>query len=394
MNIQQTIIGTLLLARNVEKQKNFSEPLLPEFFTDGNEKIIAEIKSENSKNRLSAINLLSFDQQYLMLCISQSTYFTNQNEIFSKLKDEYLAKITKNISESKTFGDAKAKILDAEQKAQRLDYSRAMTIQEVITDSVETSTHDLYNLPKTGFADFDSDFYGFKDSELITIGGYTGAGKSTLLFSLVRNLAIKNQTLIFNLEMDNYTMSARILSALSGLSFIYCLSLGNEKTQKEIGEYFSEKYAYGISQVENFKLKMIDNQFSISEILTSIRKEHKENGLKFVFIDYVQLIKTDSKKGTRYLEIAEITRDLKLLAKELKIVIIILAQLGRGSISKDEPGLEDLKESSSIADDSDSVILLYKGKNDTKWLKLAKNRMFGKFTKAMVEYNPKTQSYE
>jgi replicative DNA helicase len=136
------------------------------------------------------------------------------------------------------------------------------------------------------------------------------------------------------------------------------------------------------------------NQFSISEILTSIRKEHKENGLKFVFIDYVQLIKTDSKKGTRYLEIAEITRDLKLLAKELKIVIIILAQLGRGSISKDEPGLEDLKESSSIADDSDTVILLYKGKNDTKWLKLAKNRMFGKFTKARIEYNPKTQSYE
>jgi replicative DNA helicase len=394
MNIQQTIIGTLLLANTLEKQKNFTEPLLPEFFTDGNEKIIAEIKSENSQNRLSELKLLNFDENYLLLCISQSTYFTNQNEIFNKLKDEYLATITKNISESKTFALAKSKLIDAEQKAQRLDYSRAMTIQEVITDSVETSTHDLYNLPKTGFVEFDKEFQGFKDSELITIGGYTGAGKSTLLFSLVRNLAIKNQTLIFNLEMDNYTMSARILSALSGLSFIYCLSLGNEKTQKEIGEYFSEKYAYGISQVENFKLKMIDNQFSISEILTSIRKEHKENGLKFVFIDYVQLIKTDSKKATRYLEIAEITRDLKLLAKELKIVIIILAQLGRGSISKDEPGLEDLKESSSIADDSDSVILLYKGKNDTKWLKLAKNRMFGKFTKAMIEYNPKTQSYE
>ena len=102
MNIQQTIIGTLLLANTLEKQKNFTQPLLPEFFTDGNEKIIAEIKSENSQNRLSELKLLNFDENYLLLCISQSTYFTNQNEIFNKLKDEYLATITKNISESKT----------------------------------------------------------------------------------------------------------------------------------------------------------------------------------------------------------------------------------------------------------------------------------------------------
>jgi replicative DNA helicase len=187
-------------------------------------------------------------------------------------------------------------------------------------------------------------------------------------------------------------MSARILSSLSGVPFLYCASLGNAKIQENIHKYdLSKKLSFGLSLVEKLNLRMIDNQFNIAQISNSIRKEVKENNLKFVLIDYLQLITTNSIKQ-RHLEIGEITRELKLLAKELKITIIILAQLGRASLTREEPEIQDLRESGSIEMDSDLVFLIYKKQND-RWIKLAKDRMFGKFHKAKLNYDNKTQSY-
>lgn len=393
MNIQQTIIGTLLLARTLEEQKNFSGILLPEFFDDQNKEIIKKIKDENQSSRVADLKLLEFDQDYLLLCVSQSTHFTSQTEMFYHLKQDFLSKTLKNIVELKDFSEAKAKILEAEQKAQILDYTKPQSIQEIVGDSFLSLTQNLHELPKTGFSNFDRSFGGFAEGQLCTIGGYSGIGKSTFLFSLVKNLSQKNKTLIFNLEMDNYTMSARILSSLSGLSFIDCMSLGNPNTQEKIAKYSSDKLATGSQKMEKLNLKMIDNQFDLGQISNSIRKEAKESGLKFVLIDYLQLIKTNSTKP-RHIEIGEITRELKLLAKELKITIIILAQLGRSSLNREEPEIQDLRESGSIEQDSDLVFLIFKDSKNSRWLKLAKDRMFGYFVKEPLNYNNLTQSYE
>jgi replicative DNA helicase len=398
MNIEQTIIGNLLLADTVEKQKTLSSRLLSEFFTGVNQKIIQKIKDENKENRIVDSKFMNLDdlensQEYLLGCIAQSVHYTKEKEMLHHLKEDYLLRTTQNIADLKDFRLAKAKILEAEEKAQILDETTPRTIQEVVESSLTSSTQNLNKLTKTGFSNFDSSFGGFSEGQLCTIGGYSGIGKSTFLFSLVKNLSQNNQTLIFNLEMDNYTMSARILSSLSGLSFIDCMSLGNPETQEKIAKYSSDKYAIGSQKMENLNLKMVDNQFELAQICTTIRKEKTKNNLKFVLVDYLQLIKTNSTKP-RHIEIGEITRELKLLAKELKITIIILAQLGRASLTREEPEIQDLRESGSIEQDSDLVFLIYKNSKNERWLKLAKDRMFGFFVKESLSYNPSTQSYE
>jgi len=391
--IEMSLVGYLLLSDTLEKQKSLTDLLLPEFFTDINQNIVKEIKDANSSGRTKQIGSLNYDRDHLLTCISKTSLFYSANEMLLSLKELYLTREFKNLVNLKDLDIAKAKILDIEEKAQILDCMKPQTIQEVIVNNIEQSTHDLENLPKTGFKDFDEEFMGFMDGQVCTIGGYSGIGKSTFIFSLVKTIARKYETLIFNLEMDNFTMSSRILSSLSGVPFPYCLSLGNPKIQEQIDKYkLRQSLNHGMEELDKLSLSMVDDQFSLSQILNSIRKKANDKKLKFVLIDYLQLISTNSNKQ-RHLEIGQITRELKILAKELKITIILLAQLGRASLGRDEPEIQDLRESGSIEMDSDLVFLIFK-KDKDRWLKLAKDRMFGKFHRAKLNYNSKTQSYE
>lgn len=395
--IQKSIIGRIFLAKNFETQKAIVDQLLVDFFTDKELEIFSKIKDKiKERVLLDPQNTWQKEENYIIDCIAQTSFVSTLESSFLELQKEYKKRELENISQLKSFLEIKLKLKEIEEKADLLNPTQAKTITEIIEQSIIEQANDpidLDSLPKTGFKDFDEFYEGFMPQNLITVGGYSGVGKSTFIFSLIKNLAFQHPTLIFNLEMSNSVMSARILSALSGVPFIYTCNLGNIQTQEKIDNYnFREKLNKGFNKIDSLKVKMSDDEFRLDRILTRIRNEAK-NGLKFVLIDYLQLIVPFDTKLQRHLQIAQITRELKMIAKELKITIIILAQLGRGSLNKDEPELNDLRESGSIEQDSDAVFLIFK-KDQQRKLKLAKDRMFGRFGIADLNYNIKTQSYE
>ena len=221
--IQKIIIGNLLLTRSFENQKSLSDQLLLDFFNGENREVLNLIKIENQKGNYAEIKLLKYDFDFLLDCISKTTPYQAHKETLQELKQEYLEKNLSNLKDLKDLDKIKAKILEIEKKAQILDSTNLKTIQEVLADSIEKTENnliDLGNLPKTGFEFFDKIFGGFMGGQVCTVGGYSGVGKSTFLFSLIRNLGIENQILIINLEMKNEIMTARILSALSGVPLI------------------------------------------------------------------------------------------------------------------------------------------------------------------------------
>jgi len=399
-NLQKTIIGNLILSD--ETQKEFLGILDIEFF-DGDCKSIIEV-FKNAKG--SVVTTANFENQelrtFLVTCMSTISLSQPFGELLALLKDEYIAKEFKKLVNLKDIGEAKARILEIEEKGKILDLTKPKSLSEVLSMGITESINnpfDLETVPKTGFKDFDYDlgksaFGGFLPGQLVTVGAYSGGGKSTFLISLLKNIAFEHETLMFSLEMDNITLSARILASLSGVNFKLCLNLGNDKVQQLIQKlHLGEQLNQGILDSEKMKVKMIDNELDLGSIKATIRKQAKESKLRFVFIDYLQLIRPENSNKMRHLEVAEITRELKLLAKELKITIIQLAQLSRATLTKDEPQLNDLRESGSIEADSDTVLLIYQDKSQNRWVKIAKDRTFGKYHKAKLNYNNETQSY-
>lgn len=396
-DLQQSIIGNLLLYQK-DKQKELADRLLPVFFEGKEREILIKIKTKIKEGLKADILNTGIDKEEGLRLISTSSHIGSIESILSELKTEYELRVIKSLNTSQDKLEAVRRLTEMNANCEILQDLPIKTISEVFNESFqrqEQAQTDYNNLPKTGFVEFDQLFAGFMERDLITIGGFTGAGKSTLLFSLIKNLSFNLPTLIFNLEMSNDVMQARILSSLSGISFDLTMNLGNSTIQDKIDKFrMRDHLTKGLVLQEDLKLKMEDNTFNITSITTKIRNEAKK-GLKIVFIDYVQLIKPEfPNPRARHLEVAEITKTLKLLAKELRITIIILAQLGRGTMHKEEPDLLDLKESNSIAEDSDVVMLLFRDKNNNSKLKLSKARNFGTLGIANLRYNLKTKSYE
>jgi len=379
MSTQKTILAHLILSPKEQQER--TKQLLPEFFTGTEKQMIEAILKINATNQIAQTSHFTKYQDYILDLFRHSSLSWDYDGLLPLLKTEYLEREKQNIANLKSIDDVKTKILEIEEKAQILDCVKPQTISEVMGQALEQQTNnpfDLDTLPKTGFKGFDEKFMGFMKGQLCTIGGYSGIGKSTL---------------VFNLEMDNATMSARILSSISGLPFGLTINLANKTTQQKIEQSgLRDKLNKSISELDRIQLSLIDDKYRLNDIILIIRNQAKQ-GLEFVLIDYLQLIKTDTKNQQRHLEVGEITRELKLLAKELRITIIVLAQLGRASLNKDEPELNDLRESGSIEMDSDLVFLIYKAKNNDRILKLAKDRMFGRYHQATLDYNKETQSY-
>jgi len=405
---QKGILAQVLLAPYFEKQKQMSDKLLPDFFTEEAQTLIAEIKNSNKKGvkyDYSHTNTEGVDMRIFGMLIISQYPLSDKNDftfLLDKLRAEYIERSTSELTKLgiTDINILKQKIDDIEQKASTLDEVQLRTLSEIVMSGLEQTDQnmiDVFNLPKTGFKTVDEMFDGFLEGDLVTFGGYTSTGKSTLMFSLIKNLSKTHDTLFFSLEMTERVVAARILSGISQAPFKVTLSLARDDTQKMIDTYgYREGLNKAVTMMSDFKVRIVDNVFDLDRITSTIGKAKEKYNLKFVVIDYVQLIQTpflDNRKQ-RYEVLGHITKELKTLAKRLRIVIIILAQLGRSSISKEEPDLADIKESNCIVEDSDTVFLLYKDKdNGKRSLKLAKNRQWGVLGTAVPEYDFKTQSY-
>lgn len=225
----------------------------------------------------------------------------------------------------------------------------------------------------TGFDDLDSKLFGFHNSDLVIIAARPSMGKTAFALNLALNackhFVYKNSQEnkedpneaqgsvgFFSLEMSAEQLATRVISMHAEVDASRIRSGNIDTTQYES----IRKSAESLSQMPLF----IDDSgaLTISAIRTRARRLKRKNNLSILFIDYLQLINSSTKKENRVLEISEITQSLKALAKELNIPIIALSQLSRAVETREDkkPMLSDLRESGAIEQDADIVMFIYR----------------------------------
>lgn len=212
---------------------------------------------------------------------------------------------------------------------------------------------------KTGLSNVDAQIYGFEPTQLIVIGARPGAGKTAIALNMMYNIARNGYPVsFFSLETTDQKILSRLVSSTSGVSGNK-IDFKNDLSDKEVTQVMS-----AIDRLSNLKssgFQIIDSGYVTMNDIRRVAKE-KHDKPQVIFIDYLQLIKVEGSKKDRRLEIDEISRNLKLIAKENNCVIVALSQLSRGVESRQDkrPTLSDLKESGGIEQDSNMVMFLYR----------------------------------
>lgn len=255
---------------------------------------------------------------------------------------------------------AEKKIFGIMQKKNQEGYA---SIKDILVDSF-TELEELYNRKQhvtgvpTGFLDLDKMTAGLHNSDLVLVAARPAMGKSAFALNIATNAAIQANTgvAIFSLEMSKEQMANRILGSVAMVD-------GNSIRTGRIADDDWIKLATASGELSQTGIVIDDTPgISVMEIRAKCRKLKMEKNIGLVIIDYLQLVQASSRAGSREQEIAEISRSLKILAKEINVPVIALSQLSRAPEQRPDhrPMLSDLRESGSIEQDADIVMFLYR----------------------------------
>ncbi len=240
------------------------------------------------------------------------------------------------------------------------DYAPLSAIMEATLDEIEAiSSRDggLTGVP-TGFADLDELTNGLHGGQMVIIAARPAVGKSTLALDLCRSASIHSNmtSVIFSLEMTRNEITMRLLSAEAKIPL-------NHMRNGHMTDDDWAKLARKMGEVSSAPLFIDDSpNMTMMEIRAKARRLKQRHGLRLIVIDYLQLMTSGKKVESRQLEVSEFSRQIKLLAKELDVPVVALSQLNRGPEQRSDkrPMLSDLRESGSIEQDADVVVLLHR----------------------------------
>ncbi len=227
-------------------------------------------------------------------------------------------------------------------------------------DDAYANPDKLRGLP-TGFTDFDRMTGGLRPGDLVIVAGRPSMGKTTLAVNMAEYAALHHQgsrasVAIFSMEMPSEQVITRMLASIGGVP------LGNLRSGR-ISDDDWVRITSATSQLSEAKL-FVDETPALTptELRARARRVKREHGLDLIVVDYLQLMTVPGTKENRANEIAEISRGLKVLAKELAVPVIALSQLNRGVEQREnkKPVMSDLRESGSIEQDADMILLIYR----------------------------------
>ena len=236
-------------------------------------------------------------------------------------------------------------------------------------DEWHANPDKLRGLP-TGFTDFDKLTGGLRPGDLVIVAGRPSMGKTTLAVNMAEYAAVHQGTrasvAIFSMEMPSEQVITRMLASVGGVP------LTNLRSGR-ISDDDWVRITSATSQLSEAKI-FIDETPALTptELRARARRLKREHGLDLIVVDYLQLMQVPGTKENRATEIAEISRGLKVLAKELAVPVIALSQLNRSVEQREhkKPVMSDLRESGAIEQDSDMILLIYReevyDKNTTK----------------------------
>ncbi|MDR3070903.1 MAG: replicative DNA helicase [Propionibacteriaceae bacterium] len=231
-------------------------------------------------------------------------------------------------------------------------------IGETLDEMEQLTKHDERAGVPTGFAEFDDLTNGLHPGQMVIIAARPAMGKSTLALDFARAAAIKHEqtTAFFSLEMSKSEIVMKLISAETGIKL--------EAIRKGmIDDNHWARIAQKTGVISSAPLYIDDSpNLTIMDIRSKARRLKQTHDLKLVIVDYLQLMTSGKRVESRQVEVAEFSRQMKLLAKELQVPVVALSQLNRGSEqTKDKkPMLSHLRESGSLEQDADLVVLLHR----------------------------------
>lgn len=231
----------------------------------------------------------------------------------------------------------------------------AETIDEI--EAASTTGDGMSGVP-SGFDEFDELTQGLHGGQMIVIAARPAVGKSTLGLDFARAAAVGHgmTTAFFSLEMSKTEIAMRLLSSEATISL-------SDLRKGTLDEGQWRKMALTLQKLNEAPFFIDDSpNMSMMEIRAKCRRLKQQHNLKMVVLDYLQLMSSGKRVESRQQEVSEFSRSLKLLAKELEVPVVALSQLNRGSEQRTDkrPQVSDLRESGSIEQDADMVILLHR----------------------------------
>ncbi|MBN1410344.1 MAG: replicative DNA helicase [Spirochaetales bacterium] len=252
---------------------------------------------------------------------------------------------------------AETKIFDLTNKQFTGNYSGTKEIVSQTVEAIERLYHtkDNYTGVPTGFKPLDELTGGFQNSEFIVIGARPSMGKTALALSMAANITLRYKLAagFFTLEMNKMALMQRMLTSEARINAIKIRTgLLRPSDFHNLTEAAARIYEAQLFIEDSPGLKLLD-------LRALARRMVSREKVAIIFIDYLTLITSENKDLPRHEQIAEISRSLKALARELKIPIVVLSQVRRDAEGK-QPNMADLRESGSIEQDADVVMFIHR----------------------------------
>lgn len=405
--IEKTILYYIIFEK---EELNLSEK---DFFLQKHKQIykaIRELKKKKEEISILTIQqkIKSNDKEVLnyLSNLSNNVFGTSVEYAYKKLKDlskkRELFEIAKEIEKDVTDEEAGNYI---EKIIKRLtdinsEGQKEKTFMDMLVDTANEIEKKILqganfkNPYLTGIFDLDAVTNGLHPEELTIIGARPGVGKTTLALQIANKVAEKNVPVgIISLEMSDTQLIQKIISREANVDSNK-LRLGNLDSNEQ------NKISLAIGEISTKPFFINTRIRNIQDIEIYARRLKNKNDLGLLIIDYIQLVKSKNKFNSREQEVAEISRNLKLLSLELQIPIIGLCQLNRNAARSTTPTLADLRESGAIEQDADNVIFLYKENDDDEEQKMVENIVLdlqkqraGGLTKVVVRFDKKTSRF-
>ena len=382
---EQTVIGAILL--NPNAIADAMEIVKAEYFSEENHRklfqiIVNKFTLGEKADAMTVLNdavdegvfqTSAEGKKYLLSIIEDVPTTENIKDYCEILRDKYekralIEAMQEIAAAAMESGEKSSALLDlAEQKIYDIRKGKETSGLVKIEDALVTAfdnlkkisgeDRDKYLGAKMGFADLDRTLTGLNKSDLIVVAARPGMGKTAFALNIVTNACMKNEGMkvaVFSLEMSNEQLVMRMLSSESRVPS-QSLKTGNIS-----GEEW-ERLSIGAAHLAKMNIYLSDaGGLTVPQMKAKLRRI---KNLGLVVIDYLQLMDSAKvKSGNRVEVVSEITRQLKLMAKELDVPVIVLSQLARGPESRTDhrPMLSDLRESGSIEQDADIVMMLYR----------------------------------